>query len=240
MYQFESRVRYSEVDSQGKMTLSAVIDYFQDCSFFHSEELGVGIQYLAEHQVAWVLASWQIQANRYPQYREHIVVRTWPYGFKGFLGYRNFMMEGADGEALAFADSVWVLLDLQKGRPAKLLPEMGKAYQLSPRLSMEEPRAKKLILPERMERQEEFSVHKYHIDTNSHVNNGKYVGMAQEYLPMGFEIGRMRAEYRKAAVYGDVIYPLAARTDGKVTVNLADKEGKPYAIIEMEELEGSR
>ncbi len=82
---------------------------------------------------------------------------------------------------------------------------------------------------------ETFPVHKYHIDTNRHVNNGKYVSMAQEYLPQGFKIGKMRTEYRKAAVYGDIIHPFTAEEPGKTVVNLADEQGKPYAVVELEE-----
>ena len=36
MYTFDSRVRYSEVGIDGNMTLIALLDYFQDCSTFHS------------------------------------------------------------------------------------------------------------------------------------------------------------------------------------------------------------
>ena len=46
MYEYDSRVRLSEVDQHQRMTLNAVLNYFQDCSFFHSEDLGVGIEYL--------------------------------------------------------------------------------------------------------------------------------------------------------------------------------------------------
>lgn len=233
MYRFESRIRYSEVDSQGKITLGSVLDYFQDCSSFHSEDLGVGISYLAKNQAAWVLSSWRIEVSRYPSYGEHVAVSTWPYGFHGFMGYRNFTMESQAGERLTYADSIWVLLDLRKGRPMRILPEMEEAYQISPGLAME-PAPRKLPLPEGMECQGMFPVSKYHIDTNQHVNNGKYVSMAQEYLPMGFEVQKMRAEYRKAAVYGDMVYPRALWEGNKITVNLADGEGKPYAIIELE------
>ena len=45
MYTFESRVRYSEVDHTELITLPAIINYFQDCSTFQSEDLGVGIDY---------------------------------------------------------------------------------------------------------------------------------------------------------------------------------------------------
>lgn len=59
MYQFESRVRYSEVDSERHLTLPAVMDYLQDCCTFQSEieyrrgisgraEAGVGIVFLGD------------------------------------------------------------------------------------------------------------------------------------------------------------------------------------------------
>ena len=44
MYTFDSKVRYSEIDHRGTMTLPALINYFQDCSTFQSESLGFGVK----------------------------------------------------------------------------------------------------------------------------------------------------------------------------------------------------
>ncbi len=66
MYQFKSRVRFSEVDSQLHMTLPSIINYFQDCSTFHSDSIGYGIEVMMEQGYAWILSSWQIIINRYP------------------------------------------------------------------------------------------------------------------------------------------------------------------------------
>lgn len=38
-----------------------------------------------------------------------ITVKTWPYNFKGFYGYRNFTIEDAEGKICAYADSQWIL-----------------------------------------------------------------------------------------------------------------------------------
>ena len=54
MYRFDSRVRYSEVDSKGAVKMNAILDYFQDCSSFQAEELGVGLSYMAEQGLVWV------------------------------------------------------------------------------------------------------------------------------------------------------------------------------------------
>ena len=90
IYQFDSRVRYSEVDENRRITLLSILNYFQDCSSFHSEKIGVGIDYLKEKQCAWVLSSWQIVLGELPVFGQEITVQTWPYSFKGFLGERNF------------------------------------------------------------------------------------------------------------------------------------------------------
>lgn len=233
MYSFESRIRYSEVDKEGRITLNSILDYFQDCSCFHSDDIGVGINYLVEQGLAWVLSSWQIEIKRYPMYGEKVKISTWPYDFKGFFGFRNFTMETLEGEMLAYANSIWTLLDLKKGRPTRLTPKLMEVYKLEPQLSMN-CESRKIQLPEGMEAQEAFPVHKYHIDTNQHVNNGRYVGMAQEYLEEGKQVWKMRAEYRKAAIYGDTIYPYIKEQEKVTVVNLADGEGNPYAIIELE------
>ena len=40
-YEWKCRVRYSETGVDGKLTLPALVNYFQDCSTFHSESLGL-------------------------------------------------------------------------------------------------------------------------------------------------------------------------------------------------------
>ena len=43
MYYFDDRVRYSECDENGDLSLVAMMNYLQDCSTFHSESLDVGL-----------------------------------------------------------------------------------------------------------------------------------------------------------------------------------------------------
>ena len=93
--------------------------------------------------------------------------------------------------------------------------------------------SRKIILPEGMEEQGKFSVLRHQIDTNHHVNNGQYVQMAEEFLPEGFCIRQMRAEYKKAAMLHDVIVPMACHQDGVCTVALCDEEKRPYASVEF-------
>ena len=76
-YTIKGRVRFSEIDHSRKMTLPAVINYFQDSSIFHSESIGHGLEFLGKINRAWMLSAWQIVIDRYPRLGEDISVSTW-------------------------------------------------------------------------------------------------------------------------------------------------------------------
>ena len=233
MYRFSSRIRYSEVDSEGKLTLESLLNYFQDCSTFQSEDLGVGVGYLSERKIAWILSAWQIVVRRYPKLCETVSVGTIPYDIKNFVGYRNFLMETGDGERLAYANTMWMLMDMENMKPVRATREMLEAYELGERLEMDyAPR--KIVLPCKAGTgQETVEIKHHHLDTNHHVNNGQYVQIAMEYLPEGYEIRQMRAEYKKQALLGDKIYPIVYGKDALVAVSLNNEEGQPYCIVEF-------
>lgn len=74
MYTFDSRVRYSETDENGNLSLESLIDYMQDCTNFQSEDLGVGLEYHRQKNIMWVLNFWQIVIDEYPAMGENITV----------------------------------------------------------------------------------------------------------------------------------------------------------------------
>lgn len=230
-YGFESRVRYSEMDAERRLTRTALADYFQDSSTFQSEDCGNGLEQLRSRGRAWMILSWQIEIARRPSLGEKIITKTWPHGFKAFYGYRNYAMYSETGETLAKANSVWVFIDTETGHPARLIPEMVAAYELEPPLDMGEY-SRKIRTPEGMTRMEPLTVCRYHLDVNRHVNNGQYIRMAEEYLPAGFEPGLLRVEYRQQARLHDTIVPMVHTQEDTVVVSLCDEQEKPYAIVE--------
>ena len=121
----------------------------QDCCTFQSEDMNIGVEYLAEQKQAWVLSSWEIKIRRYPVMGEKICVETWPYAFKGFYGYRNFRITNGRGEKLVLANSVWVYMDMERMRPMRIPEKVADAYR--PEIGEELPGewgARKLSVPE--------------------------------------------------------------------------------------------
>ena len=232
-YSFTSRIRYSEIGENKKLTLPALVNYFQDCSNFQSEEAGIGIDWLTRHKKLWVLAAWRIHINRYPDMGEDTVISTWAYGFKAFRGLRNFTMESKDGELLAYANSDWAYIDIETGRPERVTQEVVDQYGLSEPIQADFGSRKIVVPKENGRRFEAFPVMEYHLDTNHHMNNGQYIQLAEGYLPTGFEVKKMRAEYKQQAFPGDVMKPeLYDIPDGYVIV-FNNKDDKPYFVAEL-------
>ena len=232
MYSYQSRIRYSELDETGHLKIESLLDYFQDCSTFHSEDLGLGVEYLRKRHMVWGMSSWQIVVNRYPALCEEVETGTLPYGFKGCFGYRNFFMRTAEGETLAQANSLWTLLNLEQQTMAHPTERMKEVYEIQDKLPMEYA-SRKIAVPEDGMYEEPIVVKKHHLDTNHHVNNGQFVDMAMNSLPEDFAIRQMRAEYRMQAHLGDELIPYVVRTPGLCVVSLRSPEGKPYAVVEF-------
>ena len=232
MYTFESRVRFSEADHTELLTLPGLVNYFQDCSTFQSEDIGYGVESLKKSGQAWILSAWQIVVNRYPKLGEHIRVSTWATDFTGLFGLRNFKMEDEAGEMTAWANSVWVYMDMKKGRPVRPSAEEVEPYGSGEPLEMDyQPR--KIKLPESAVKKEPFAVRKYHIDTNEHVNNCQYVQMAMEYIEHTGDIRQVRVEYKNSAVYGDIIVPKVAAEETRTVVELCDESDRIFATVEF-------
>lgn len=231
MYTFESRVRYSETEADGRLSVTGIINYLQDCSTFQSEDLGVGIWYLKQRKKVWMLSSWKIEILRRPAFGEKITVGTWPYEFKGIYGYRNFVIWDEKGIEIVKADSTWFLCDLETGHPQRVREEDVAAYGANePRLDMK-PVPRKIALPDSFHEQAQIQVSAHHIDTNHHVNNAQYIELAREARSEKQEIRELRAEYKKAAVLGDILIPRVGMQDGEEIVALCNEEGQPYAVV---------
>ena len=234
MYSYETRIRYSELDEKGQLKIEALLDYFQDCSTFQSEDLGLGVKYLREHHMVWVMSSWQIVVERYPELGEYVTVGTAPYEFKGFIGYRNFLMSDREGNRLAYANTIWSLIDTESARPVKPPVEMREGYVLEPRLPMEYA-ARKIELPQELQQRDMVVVRAHHLDTNHHVNNVQYVKIAMESLEKDIAVRQLRAEYKKQSHLNDVLIPYTAPVgDDIYVVALKNPEGEICCIVELQ------
>ncbi len=249
MYEFKDRVRYSETDEKGRLRLSALVNYLQDCSTFHSTDAGLTVERLTEEKRAWLLAYWDIYVDRVPALCEEIVVGTSPYDVKGVLAKRNFWIREPAGRYLVRADSVWFCYDTERQRPLKITEDMLQPFGERRNVLALPDSGRKIALPAELTVGEPVLVSPHHIDSNHHVNNAQYIAIAADVLakaalaaasrnedgnvPMGNGIHRIRAEYSRAAVLGNIMIPHIGKTEGGYCVSLQNEEGEVYCNVEI-------
>lgn len=232
MYTMTSRIRYSECGADNKLKIPAIINYFQDCTTENSEKIGAGYTYLKAKKRAWILNTWRIILHRRPEVGEEVKVSTWATGFKGIFGPRDFCMKTVDGELLVEAQTLWVYIDTESGRPTKPTDEEVAMYEVEPPLDIEVS-ARKIKAPEGMLEMDTVPVRKYQIDTNHHVNNSQYVQLAYEVVREDYRVKEIRVEYKKAAVFGDVFTIKMKEEEERIVVGLYDEGDLPYAVVEF-------
>lgn len=221
MYSFTSRVRYSELSSDKKLSLVSIINYFQDCCTFEAEDTGVGLKWLGDHHTAWMLTNWQIHILRRPKYCEEIEIITWACGFKYFVGKRSFLIRSLTEEPLVYALSDWAYVNVIKNLPDKNVPqEELDAYGIDTPIEQRfeefgiHQNADEVLLKGKIDISDintkalqKIVVSGEHLDTNNHVNNAQYVAIASSVLPEGFNARVFRAEYKLQSKLGDELYP---------------------------------
>lgn len=202
MYSFKSRVKYSEVDKEGFLSLEGMMNYFQDCSALHSEDLGVGIDYQKANNFTWMIITWHVQIFRKPKYSEEITIGTWPYSFKSIKGGRHYILLDSEGNTLARANSEWVLIDTKENKIAKIPDEVRAAYPTKDAMDMG-PIRKKISIEEGLMLNDKILVTPFFLDTNDHVNNVKYLSVAEGYVDRDYN--EFRVEYKNQAFLHDEI-----------------------------------
>lgn len=231
MYEWTTRIRYSEIDSTGKLTIPAMVNLFQDCVNFESEEIGMGMLWLNENGMSWIILNWQIEVERMPGMGERIVVATCPYYVKSTFGYRGFQISTPEGELLARADSMWMLIDWETKKPKKITPEMEKYYVSEEWVPMDSNLRGKILLGENKKKEKGFVIGREHLDTNNHVNNAQYIAFCLSYIPEGRKISKMRIQYRKQAFLGDELIPYVSEDENGLTIALCGADEEMYTAM---------
>lgn len=231
MYSLNSRVRYSECDQRGHLSLVGMINYLQDCATMQSEDLGIGVDHLQANHYGWFISGWQIEIFSLPRIGTPIKVSTFCYDLRGQTAKRNFLIEGADGEVMVRADSSWFVFDTEAQRIIKAPPSELAYLQGDTRLDMD-PFVRKIRVEGDGVQGEAIAITEQHLDTNGHVNNAQYVRMALAAASiLDATPSRLNVQYKLAAHAGDVIVPIVHPSEGGCTIDLSDGRGSSFAIV---------
>lgn len=232
MFSFNTKVSYSRVDRNGEVPLHEIMNYLQDCTNFHSETLGAGVEYMESEGKAWIIVAYKIVINRPIVLGQDITIGTAPTDFKGMFASRQFFIKDAEGDYLVQADSLWVLIDLVKRRPTRITEKDASMYQVEK--GFEGIRAsRKIKFTGEKHKFPEFKVKKTYIDNNGHMNNADYLRAAEEFLPEHFLCHELDITYSKEALEGQIIVPYLYEEEDGIGITFEGREGEVLAKMKL-------
>ncbi|GAA0745541.1 acyl-[acyl-carrier-protein] thioesterase [Clostridium oceanicum] len=227
-------VDYHEIDYKKRASIATIMNYFEDISIYQSEKLGVGLKYLKDNNLAWVLYKWNIKINKYPKFGQDLEVRTIPLASRKFYAYRRFEIIDKEKNVIVTANTIWFLLDREKRKPIRISDDMKSAYGLTD--VKEEPfKLPKIRVPKEYDYKKTFNIRYSDIDTNLHVNNVKYVSWFIETIPLdivlNYDLDRLSITYEKELKYGkhvDIYTSIKDKDDKSIlfTHSIENHEGK--------------
>jgi acyl-ACP thioesterase len=122
---FERRQRPGIADSapDGRARIDAIARWLQDIAYSDIVDAGFA------DRGFWVVRRTRIRVERFPEFGEDLVLRTYCSGLGRFSAERRTDIEGESASVSAVA--VWVCLDSETRRPRRHDPDLREAYEES-------------------------------------------------------------------------------------------------------------
>ena len=229
----EYNIHYYEVDIHKRALITSIMNYLGDMAMYQSEKLNVGIEYLKENRLAWVLYKWDITMESYPLLNESVKMKTYAYSFNKFYAYRKYEIIDAQGNKIGYADSVWILINTDRRRPIRITKDMYEVYGID-QDNNTPINIENIPSITTVDSEKSFQVRYSDIDTNMHVNNVKYAAWALETVPkdivLDHKLTNIKVTYIKETTYGETI---------KVSTEMIREEDKIRCIHKIINEEGT-
>ncbi|MDR0706720.1 MAG: acyl-ACP thioesterase [Treponema sp.] len=174
----EISVGFGDIDTSDRLTLARTFDYFQEAAINHAEELGVGRAALAQSRQAWILSRIGALIEKRPQFREKIIVRSWPRSWEKLFAKRDYDIRDAAGNVLVRGRSGWLVVDIETHRPLRPQPIVETLPKNEGCDALNEIAS--LAVRENLTLAGERTSCYSDIDYNGHVNNARYVQWIQD------------------------------------------------------------
>ncbi len=230
MIEREYTLRYSDLDKNGYVRTSTVMDLMQDMAIYHSAEKGYSVDVLKSMQVAWLLQGWRVEFLGHLHSDMPVCIKTGIMDIVKFSSKRKFEIWQNDKLKMR-ATSDWFTVDTEKMRVILVPEEIVKNYESVQEDDNELPFIK--LRPDRdgVEEIGQTKVEKRDLDTNNHMNNVKSAEVAMELLPEGFDVGELQITYRKALLPDETIKMCRKIKEDSVWVELKNASDETCVLL---------
>ncbi len=208
----EFELRYFEMDKSGKASSVTMLTLLQETAADHCYLAGHGLFSLMSENLGWVLLSGVMEMDRYPEYKEKIIIRTWLSEYKSIRGIRENIIYDENYNIIGRAKGLWLFFDIEKRRPTKILNDFKEKWSSCEETCISYDASTKIDAINSGKYMKRFKVNIYDTDTNKHVNNIRYLQWLVESIPEeitdNYYLHSIEGRFIAEAQYGDVIISL--------------------------------
>ena len=243
IFQQEKKISFYDLDANGDVKLTALLKYMNEASWFHAEELGVGIDKTLEAGLAFIIQRIGVRIIKLPELSQKITIRTWPAETTRSAFKRNGDICDKAGNKIIEWESLWVLIDINE-RKIKRPSALPMDFPLYGKRGVE-IEANKIIMPgvkelhaskELMNSKEpigsyKHTVHFSELDINLHMNNAIYADLIANVLALSTSLNikkwkEVQFNYVHETKLSDEIAVNAYQANGSLYIS-GNSEKKP-------------
>ena len=171
----ERRVRLGDVTPTGRTRFDALARYLQDIARDDSADSAL------ENPMGWVVRRTAIQVHAWPQFQEALMLDTWCSGIGPRWAERRTSVRGGHGGHVE-AVTIWVHVDANTGRPARLVPGFAERYADAAQGRGADAKLIVPAVPDAGATTRPWPLRHADYDVLAHVNNAAYWAALEELL----------------------------------------------------------
>ncbi len=215
IYEIQLKIRSIDVDMHRRLRTSVLLSWIQEAAIAHTEALGMGREKTLDKGLLWIVNMQRIEISRLPVYDEEVLLRSWPGKSMHLLFPRYFELLDRDGKVLVSGSALWSLIN--ENTRALIFPEKFGIRIDGNETGSELP----LPTPARMlpcTDSRSFTVPYSFIDLNRHMNNTRYLDLAEDCI---FEevkdqaLRSVRIEFQREILFNDTVALAWGHEDGR-------------------------
>ena len=177
------RVLTFNMDPKGKSHLTSICNFLQEGASLHAEHAGFGFENMMKRNQVWVLTRLKVVIEKYPVWKDKILLNTWSRGKEGIFHLRDFTINDIENKPIINATSSWAAINYKTRRPGIVEGLENGIYSLKDKKALNEkleklPELKKPVILRK--RKIEYT----DIDLLYHVNNVKYIELLINSFPI--------------------------------------------------------
>lgn len=229
-------VGYSDINKELGLSNTALLKYFENAASLHGSTVGNG---LGSSPARWFLTAYHVKVHKRPRHEERVRVETWSREMRGVTASREFALYDQNGDLAVTALSNWGHINIETGKPERIPADYSERYGSEPdRTLFGALRLGKLKECESYLHQQTFTIPRYFIDANHHMNNVNYLDLASLVLPDEVyalpESCEFEIAYKQAILEGETVQCLYGETEDSHYVTIKSQDGtETKAIIRL-------